>query len=257
VEVRGPSAAPRRRPVSVVLRRLQRGRRWRADCFTAIVGRIPRRLLVEQNSTNHCTWRGHDFGFVLGTDAAKRFFLDLLAQHKDEYGIEINSYTVMNSHPHVQCRSTLGQQAFSEFWRMVNYRFARWYNRTTGHRGQVVMQRMTSARVETGRHQLEVMRYGDLNPVRGGISRSPKDWPWSSYRYYAFGEPNPLVTPSPEYLALGDTPARRRLAYVHLFAAMLSDELRTRRRDLVVGPFFGTPRWIAERSRMAGFPPPD
>jgi putative transposase len=35
------------------------------------------------------------------------------------------------------------------------------------------------------------MRCGDLNPVRAGLVRSPKDCAWSSHRY-AFGEPNPL-----------------------------------------------------------------
>jgi hypothetical protein len=62
-----------------------------------------------------------------------------------------------------------------------------------------------------------VMRYGDLNPVRAGLVVSPKDWRWSSYRHYAFGDPDDLITDAPEYLALGRTPAERREAYRQLF----------------------------------------
>src|SRR5512146_2674901 len=178
--------------------------------------RKPRYMLVGNGSTNHCTWRGHNFSYVLDTAAAKARFLELLGSHKDAYGIEIHSYAVMDSHPHVHCRSTRGQKAFSAFWRMVNQRFAAWYNRQHRRRGQVIMDRMASARLQGGRYQLAVMRYGDLNPVRAGLVRSPKDYPWSSYRHYAFGERNPLITDAPEYLALGRTAIERRNAYVHL-----------------------------------------
>ncbi len=48
-----------------------------------------------------------------------------------------------------------------------------------------------------------IMRYGDLNPVRAGLVKSPKDWQFSSYRHYAFGEKNPLIDDASDYVALG------------------------------------------------------
>ena len=30
--------------------------------------------------------------------------------------------------------------------------------------------------------------YIHYNPVRAGLCKNPEDWPWSSYRYYEFGE---------------------------------------------------------------------
>jgi putative transposase len=209
------------------------------------VGRIPRHRLVHENSTNHCTWRGHDLSRVLESPEAKQFFLTLLAKYKAEHGIEIHSYCLMGSHPHVQCKATKGLEHFSAFWHVVNYRFARWYNRRHSRRGQVVMERMVSPLIQGGRHQLVVMRYGDLNPVRAGLVSSPKDHPWSSYRHYAFGERDPLITDAPEYLALAATPAGRQTAYVHLFAAAQEDALSTRRPDLVVAPFIGDAEWTA------------
>ena len=125
-------------------------------------------------------------------------------------------------------------------------------------RGQVVTQRMKSPMIQpdaSGRHVLTVMRYGDLNPVRAGMVRSPKDYAWSSYRHYAFGEPNELIDDEPEYLALGQTRAQRCEAYRQLFALSLSDALRIRRPDLVEVGFYGDAAWMERRAPRAAGPP--
>ena len=113
------------------------------------VSRIPRRLLVDLGSTNHCTWRSHNSSLVLETPDAKAFFLSLLAQHAPAHGILIRSYCLMGTHPHVVATSNRGQLEFSRFWQVVNHRFARWYNKREQHRrGQVVTQRMKSPRIQ-------------------------------------------------------------------------------------------------------------
>jgi len=218
--------------------------------------RIARSLLVAAGSTNHCTWRSHGHALVLDSEDARDLFLALLRKYKDKFRIEVLSYCLMGSHPHVLCRSALGQEAFSSFWKLVNWGFARWYNRRTRGRGQVVMERLRSPRVQDGRHQLIVMRYGDLNPVRAGLAPDAGDWRWSSHRHYAYGEPNDLITDAPEYLALGKTHAERRRAYLHLFSVPLVEQLLVRRGDLVDAPFVGEVRWRARRLRACGLSPP-
>jgi putative transposase len=223
------------------------------------VPRIPRRLVVDLGSTNHCTWRSHNSTHVFELDTAKRFFLDLVLKYAARHGIRVRSYCLMGTHPHLVVVAARGQAEFSRFWQIVNHLFARWYNRQNkSRRGQVVTQRMKSPMIQpgaNGRHILTVMRYGDLNPVRAGIVRSPKDYLWSSYRHYAFGEPNPLIEDEPEYLALGRTPAERRLSYRHLFAVPLASGLRARRPDIVDAPFYGDPTWVDQRTPTAAGPP--
>ncbi len=207
----------------------------------------PRRSrLVTAGSVHHCFWRSHNRAPVLDSDDARREFLRLLAKYKDRHGIEIFSYCLMGTHPHLVCRARLGQPAFSAFWKVVNQCFARWSNRRTGGRGQVVMERLGSPRVQPGgRHELEVMLYGDLNPVRAGVVRRPRDWPWSSHLHYAFGHPDPLVTPSPAYVALGRTPLLRRIGYLRILAGRLARRVCKHRRDLVLRPFIGSTDWKA------------
>ena len=227
--------------------------------FQSAVARLPRRLLVDLGSTNHCTWRSHNFTRVLEDDAAKRCFLALLEKYAPRHGILFRSYCLMGTHPHVVVVATRGQAEFSRFWQVVNQLFARWFNRQQKRRrGQVVTQRMKSPLIQpgaNGRHVLTVMRYGDLNPVRAGMVRSPKDYAWSSYRHYAFGEPNPLIDDEPEYLALGNTPAQRRTAYRHLFAVPFTPVLRIRRPDIVEAACYGDPEWVRLRLPRAAGPP--
>jgi putative transposase len=208
--------------------------------------RIPRSRLVGQGTTHHCFWRSHNRSRVLDSDEARREFLRLLARYKDRHGVQILSYCLMGTHPHVVCRSTLGQPAFSAFWKVVNQCFARWTNRRTGGRGQVVMERLGSPRVQPGgRHELEVMLYGDLNPVRAGLVRRARDWPWSSHAHYALGQTDPLLTESAAYVALGRSALLRRLAYVRLLAGRLARRVSRHRPDLVLHPFIGTSEWKA------------
>jgi putative transposase len=223
------------------------------------MARIRRALLVSEDTANHCTWRSHNHSLVFEEPGARRKFLDLLARYKVSHGIRIHSYCLMGTHPHVVCTSTRGQLAWSAFWKVVNQCFARWYNRRTSGRGQVVMERLRSPRIQTndrGRHMLAVMRYGDLNPVRAGLVRSPKDWAWSSYRHYAFGERNDLVDDAPEYSQLAGTAPQRRRAYRQLLALGRCRDLLQRRDDYVLGPFVGSDSWVASRLDACGLSPP-
>jgi putative transposase len=231
---------------------MARGLLWRRP-----MGRIARGHLVVEKGTNHCTWRSHDNGRFFEEEGAREKFLELIVKYKARHQILVRSYCHMGTHPHVVCTSDGGQKAFSAFWKVVNQAFARWFNKRRNRCGQVVRERLKSPQIQDGRHQLVVMRYGDMNPVRAGLVKSPKDWQWSSYRHYAFGEPNALIDDAPEYLALGAHPVDRRKAYQALFARTLEEEnVGVRRDDLVRAPFVGDVAWMAARLQALGPAPP-
>lgn len=201
-------------------------------------------------------WRSRNHELVLDSDEARAVFRRLILKYKDRYGILIHSYCLMGTHPHLVITCTTDQASFSAFFQVVNQCFARWHNLRQGHCGQVVMERLRSPQIQDGPHLLTVMRYGDLNPVRAGLCRTAGDWPASSYRHYAFGEPDDLITDAVEYLALGETPARRRVAYRNLFAANWLADLLVRRKDFTLSPFIGNPEWTGPRLVAAGLSPP-
>ena len=46
--------------------------------------------------------------------------------------------------------------------------------------------------VWTERKRIEKLRYMHRNPVKRGLVESPEQWPWSSFRFYLYGELGPV-----------------------------------------------------------------
>ena len=62
---------------------------------------------------------------------------------------------------------------------------------------------------------------------------NPLEYPWSSYRYYALGEDDPLIDPNPLYLQLGQTPTDRQKDYVELMQARIKESQEQKVYQLV------------------------
>jgi hypothetical protein len=60
-----------------------------------------------------------------------------------------------------------------------------WFALGSEHVGQ---RRFYDFNVWTARKRIEKLRYMHRNPVVRGLVQEPEQWPWSSYRSYAFGE---------------------------------------------------------------------
>ncbi|MDB6004542.1 MAG: hypothetical protein JWR15_1529 [Prosthecobacter sp.] len=70
----------------------------------------------------------------------------------------------------------------SLFVKEVKERFSRWYNKRHGRRGTLWMDRFKSVLVEGRGEALRTMAaYIDLNPVRAGLVKDPKDYRWCGY----------------------------------------------------------------------------
>lgn len=209
---------------------------------------LPRQAIVEDGSTFHVTWQCHNQDWLLKERWAKALYYSLLLKYKDRYKIEIYSYCFMDNHPHLTGRLTALTQ-FSDFFRIVNSSFARTYNRRMKRKGQVVMDRFKSPRIQTDRDLLRVMFYIDLNPKRAGKVSHPDKNEFSSYAHYAFGAVDPLITPAPSYLDLGTTPERRQQSYQFLVEEILKQDWKEKRPYSSVY-FIGDPNWVIQKNRI-------
>lgn len=61
----------------------------------------------------------------------------------------------------------------------------------------------------------------ELNPVRAGIVKEPKDYRWSSYRAYAYRSKDFLVDKHPIYRELHEDESERRRRYREFVEGML------------------------------------
>ncbi len=70
----------------------------------------------------------------------------------------------------------------SLFVKEVKERYSRWFNKRRGRRGTLWMDRFKSVLVEGKGESLRTMAaYIDLNPVRAGVVKDPKDYRWCGY----------------------------------------------------------------------------
>lgn len=204
---------------------------------------LPRYQIITDGSIFHVTWRCHNKDWLMRWDWAKKLYYDLLLRYKDKYQVQIYSYCLMDNHPHLSGRLE-NKESFSAFFRIVNSMFARTVNKRLQRCGQLVMDRFKSPNIENDKHLLTVMTYGDLNPCRAQIVRHPKEYRWSSFRYYAHGKEDPLITPAPSYLALANTPGKRQLFYRQMINSLVK---RPQKINISHTYFIGNPDWVIKK----------
>ncbi|HAB18938.1 MAG TPA: transposase [Verrucomicrobiota bacterium] len=76
----------------------------------------------------------------------------------------------------------------SAFMKLLKQRFTQWFNRQKGRKGTLWEERFKSVLVEGAGEALSTMAaYIDLNPVRAGLVKDPKDYRWCGYAEAASG----------------------------------------------------------------------
>jgi putative transposase len=105
------------------------------------------------------------------------------------------------------------QIPLSKTMHLLNWSFARSYNRRKNQKGHFWLERYRSVPVEPGDHSLERMREINRSAIQAGLAREPGEWKWSGFHALAEGVLNELITFHPDYLSLGVTSAERQKRY--------------------------------------------
>jgi REP element-mobilizing transposase RayT len=139
----------------------------------------------------HVTSRGNARTAVFLDDADRLHFLDDLADAVERHGWLCHAYCLMTDHYHLLIETPAG--GLSRGMQFLNGVYSQRFNRRHGRVGHLFQGRFKAILVEKESHLLEVARYVVLNPVRAGMVRHPRDWPWSSYRATAGHDPVPSL----------------------------------------------------------------
>ena len=136
--------------------------------------------LEYSGALHHVTSRGNGQAAIYLGDEDRRDFLRLLGGVVEQARWRCHAYCLMDNHYHLLIETP--EANLSKGMRQLNGPYTQRFNRRQGRVGHVFQGRFKSILVERDAHLLEVARYVVLNPVRAGMVRSVKDWPWSSYR---------------------------------------------------------------------------
>lgn len=128
----------------------------------------------------HITSRGDRREDIYEDDIDRKTFLSVLNSVCDTYNWVCHAYCLMSNHYHLLIETP--DANLSRGMRQLNGVYTQKYNRSHGRVGHVFQGRYKAILVEKENYLLELSRYIVLNPVRAGMTHSPADWPWSSYR---------------------------------------------------------------------------
>lgn len=172
----------------------------------------PRNQIIYDGCLFHLAWRCHNKDWLFRDDRIKRLYYDLLLKYRYDYDIIFYAYHFMENHIHLIGKIETVKK-FSDYFRVVNNLFSRQFNHRMRRRGQVVMERIKTVPIIDDEHLLTAMAYVDLNGVRAGRDKTVEESIWSSYKYYAFGKADYLLTPAPSYLELAEEQTQRQEEY--------------------------------------------
>ena len=145
------------------------------------------------------------------------------------------------------------EDSVSLLMKHLGQRYVQYINRTYGRSGTLWEGRFRSCLTQSETYVLICYRYIELNPVRAGMVKHPRDYPWSSYRINAEGKAGGLIRQHRLYQRLGREEEERRLAYRALFKADLDPEVvEAIRRTTNGGYVLGNARFLTKVEAALG-----
>jgi putative transposase len=220
---------------------------------------MPRRARLNLTDVpQHIIQRGNNRQATFFAEEDYRFYLDCLLDAARKYGCAIYAYVLMTNHVHLLASA---QRAYglSRMMQHLGRRFVQYINHQYRRSGTLWEGRFKASLVDTESYFLRCCRYIECNPVRAQMVTAPGDYPWSSYRFHAFGTPDKLLRTHEQYERLGNTDEERHEAYRSLFRSELdSVELAEIRDTANRGWPLGSDRFkdeIAQALQRATRPP--
>ena len=169
------------------------------------------RLLIN-GGTYHLLTRGNNNQTIFHEEADHQRYLQLLSFYARDHCLQLYHFVLMPNHVHLVLQAALGE-AVSKAMRGLNLAYALYYQKRYIYRGHVWQGRFKSVLIDRDSFLLGCGRYIELNPVRSGLVQHPRDYPWSSYRFYGEGTDHPLIARNPLYELLGASSEERQQRY--------------------------------------------
>lgn len=205
------------------------------------MGRLPRVHLP--GYPHHVVMRCNNREHLLGQEQDRSKLLEFVGRFKSRHKAKLHAYTIMSNHVHLIWDP--GQEvSLPDQMRDIMTNFAKWFNWRHSRKGHFWESRYHSSVIQDDSYALTCMRYIHRNPARAGLVEFPWDYPGSSVRHNAFGEPDALVDDLPSFLGLSPYPKVRQRIYRQWVKSAFEQE---KQKGTFYEPFLGSDSF---RSRM-------
>jgi putative transposase len=128
----------------------------------------------------HLTHRCHNQAWLLKRAVDRNEYRSRLREALRGSGVALLAYCVTSNHVHL-LTTARQPDAIPTLMQKVQGEYAEWYNRRRGRTGAYWDGRYHCTMIESGRHLWNCATYIDLNMVRAGTVRHPREWRWCSF----------------------------------------------------------------------------
>ena len=139
--------------------------------------------LIIPGAPHHLILRGNNRRKIFSYDYERDFFLKLVAEASDKFGVLIYSITLLTNHLH-QMFVPPSQEAASGFVHSFAMRYAQWRNKKRGGSGKLFEREFEAHPMWTPDLFAEKLAYVDFNAVHHGLCARPEDYVWSTYGFH-------------------------------------------------------------------------
>ncbi len=152
----------------------------------------PLRITIP-NLPFHVLNRGNNRQAIFLDSEDYDYFLGLLKRFKKELGFKLYHFCLMPNHIHLVMEPTV-EGSLSKIMLKLTLAHTRYFNKKYKGVGHVWQGRYKSSLIDADDYFIWCGIYNELNPVRAGLIKNPKDWQWSSFRFYGLNENGPKVS---------------------------------------------------------------
>lgn len=128
----------------------------------------------------HITHRCHNREFLLRFAKDRDAYREVLQNELRRCPVSLLQFTITCNHVHLLV-TTEEQGAVASLMQRVQGRFAEEYNRRKGREGAFWSDRYHATLIDGAEHLWACMLYIDLNMVRAGVVRHPREWVWTGW----------------------------------------------------------------------------
>ena len=144
----------------------------------------------------HVLNRGNEKRLIFADADDYQEFLDLMARAQERFPINILAYCLMPNHFHLVGQAPVAAELAKKMHWLLSTHARRFRSKWEGA-GHVWQGRFKSFPVQSDHHLITLLRYVEGNPVRAGLAKSCREWPWSSVREREGEHNSGLLVPLP------------------------------------------------------------
>lgn len=141
----------------------------------------------------HVLTRGNNRQKIFKDEEDFRKYLNIINKYKEKYAFNLYHYVLMTNHVHLVIEPTEKGGELFEIMKGINLSYAQYFRTKYKYSGHFWQDRFKSIIVSKDEYLFACGSYVELNPVRAGMVKDPKEYLWSSYKANAYGKQDHLV----------------------------------------------------------------